>query len=297
MRTFTEAQVREALPMDKAVELMEGVFHRLASGEAINQPRRRLPVPTGAALHYMAGADGKYFGTKIYSTHPKHEPHFVFLLYRAEDAGLLAFFEANYLGQIRTGAASGYATKILAKPDASTVGIIGSGFQARTQVEAMRAVRDIREVRVWSRSRENRQAFARECGAVAVDTAEEAARGADIVITATNSRDPVLDASWVARGAHVNAMGSNQAARRELPAELVLAASLIAVDSIEQARIESGDLLLALPPEQWSGRNVVELKDVRERPGGDAVTIFKSNGIAVEDVAAAAYVYERALYS
>jgi len=203
--------------------------------------------------------------------------------------------EANHLGQIRTGAASGYATRLLARADAATVGVIGSGFQARTQIAAMRIVRPIRQVKVWSRSVERRLAFARDCDAMAVDTAEQAVRDSDIVITATNSRDPVLQDAWVSAGTHVNAMGSNQAQRRELPTALIRRADLIAVDSLEQARMESGDLLLALDPADWKTRNVVELKDVRERPSADAITIFKSNGIAAEDVASAAYVYHRAI--
>ncbi len=294
MLFLTESDVRELLPMPKAIELMEGLFHRLAAGESINQPRRRLILPTGSVLHYMAAADGAYFGTKVYSSHPQHGAHFLFLLYRAADARPLAIFEANYLGQIRTGAASGYATKLLAREDAATLGVIGSGFQARTQIEAMRAVRPIRQVKVWSRSEEKRRTFARECDAMEAQSAEEAVRGADIVITATNSRDPVLADAWIAPGVHVNAMGSNQPQRRELPGELILRANLIAVDSLEQARLEAGDLLLGLDPAQW-GRNIVELKDVRGRPSAAAVTVFKSNGIAAEDVSSAGYIYERAL--
>jgi alanine dehydrogenase len=295
MLFLTESDVRELLSIEKAIELVEAAFGRLAAGQSQNQPRRRLILPAASTLHYMAGADGAYFGAKIYSTHPGHGAHFLFLLYSAADAEPLAMLEANYLGQIRTGAASGYATKLLARPDASAVGIIGSGFQARAQIAAMRAVRPIREVKVWSRSGENRSAFARDCGAVAVDSAEQAVRGADIVVTATNSREPVLEASWIAPGAHINAMGSNRAQRRELPTELILRASLIAVDSLDQARLESGDLLLALDPELWPAHPIVELKDVRHRPSGNGVTIFKSNGIAVEDVAVAGYVYEQAI--
>src|SRR2546425_4161959 len=265
MLFLTETDVRELLPMAKAIELMEGAFHRMAAGESLNQPRRRLILRTGSVLHYMAGADGAYFGTKIYSSHPSHGAHFLFLLYAAADARPLAILEANYLGQIRTGAASGYATNLLARPDATTLGVIGSGFQASTQIAAMRAVRPIRHVKVWSRSEERRHAFARECDASAVDTAEQAVRDSDIVVTATNAREPVLEAAWIAPGTHINAMGSNQAQRRELPAELILGAGLIAVDSLEQARMESGDLLLALDPGQWDTRDIVELKDVTKR--------------------------------
>jgi ornithine cyclodeaminase/alanine dehydrogenase-like protein (mu-crystallin family) len=147
MLYLTESEVRDLLPMETAIELVAGGFRRLATGEAINQPRRRLTLPTGSTLHYMPAADGAYFGIKVYSTHPKHGAHFVFLLYSAADGHPLATIEANHLGQIRTGAASGYATRLLARQDASTVGVIGSGFQARTQVAAMRLARPVREVR------------------------------------------------------------------------------------------------------------------------------------------------------
>ena len=303
MLFLTEADVRELLPMPEAIDRMEALFHRMAGGESLNQPRRRLILATGSILHYMAGSDGEYFGAKIYSTHPQHGAHFLFLLYAAADARPLALLEGNHLGQIRTGAASGYATRLLARPEAAIVGVIGAGFQARTQVEAMCAVRPVREVRVWSRSAEKRRLFAEETAqklgvpVIAAETAEAAIRGADIVITATNARGPVLEAGWIAPGAHVNAMGSNQAQRRELPAELILRADLIAVDSLEQARMESGDLLLALDPDQWHGRNIVELREVAARPSASAITIFKSNGIAAEDVASAAYVYEKALHA
>src|SRR5271155_2442126 len=203
----TEDQVRQLLPMRECVWLMREVFKELRSGGALNQPRRRLFLPTGSTLHSLAGAWGKYFGTKIYSANPKFGAHFFFLLFDAETARPLAQFEANYLGQIRTGAASGYATDVLAAPDASTLAIIGSGFQALTQFEAIRAVRPIKEVRVWSRNEAKREAFARSIGATTTATAEEAVRGAAIVATATSAKDPVLDSAWIAAGTHINAMG------------------------------------------------------------------------------------------
>jgi ornithine cyclodeaminase/alanine dehydrogenase-like protein (mu-crystallin family) len=285
--------------MPVCIELMQTAFERLASGEAINHPRRRLILPTGSVLHYMVGGDGQYYGAKIYATNPRYGAHFLFLLYRAADAQPLAIMEANHLGQIRTGAASGLATRFMAREDAATLGIIGSGFQARTQLEAMLAVRSLQEVRVWSRDPVKRAAFAAETKTRAVETAEEAVRGAQIVVTATNAKEPVLSADWIEPGTHINAMGSNQATRREIPAELVRRADLIAVDSIEQARVESGDLLMALKEEDWSSPRIAELKDVvaagvPARTTPHQITLFKSVGLAVEDVIAAAYVYERA---
>src|SRR5580658_5771024 len=164
MLFVTEDQVRALLPMRDCVGLMRSVFRDLRTGAAQNMARRRLTLPTGSTLHSMAGAWGKYFGTKIYSSNPKVGANFLFLLFDAETARPLAQFEANYLGQIRTGAASGYATDVLASPDASTLAIIGSGFQARSQFDAIGSVRAIKEVRVWSRDVGKREEFARSIG-------------------------------------------------------------------------------------------------------------------------------------
>lgn len=290
MLYISEEDVRELLPMREAIGQMRKAFEALAQGRAINQPRRRLILDTGAMLHSMAGSYENYYGTKVYSAHPRYGAHFFFLLFDAQNANPLAQMEANHLGQIRTGAAGGYATDLLANPEADSVGVIGSGFQARTQVEAIRAVRPIKTVRVWSRNEEKRRKFAEECGAEAVATAEEAVRGAQIVVTATNSAEPVLEDGWIAPGTMINAMGSNIAKRRELPGELVRRAALVAVDSLEQAKIEAGDLILS---DSWA--NVRELQNVGRQFHPAQITIFKSLGICVEDVAAAALVYERAL--
>src|SRR5580698_6326814 len=187
MLKITEEQVQELLPMRDCVRLMREVFKDLRAGSAMNQPRRRLNLPTGSMLHSLAGAWGKYFGTKIYSSNPKFGAYFFFLLFDAETAKPLAQFEANYLGQIRTGAASGFATDVLASPDASTLAIIGSGFQAQSQFDAIREVRAIKSIRVWGRNEEKREKFAKLVGATACATAEQALRGADIVATATSS--------------------------------------------------------------------------------------------------------------
>jgi ornithine cyclodeaminase/alanine dehydrogenase-like protein (mu-crystallin family) len=287
---LTEEDVRRLLPMHEAIGLMRGAFEALAQGRALNQPRRRLILDTGSTLHSMAGSYGNYFGTKVYSTNPRHGAHFFFVLYDAKTAQPLAWMEAGHLGQIRTGAASGYATDLLANPEANTLAVIGSGFQARSQVEAVRAVRPIKTVRVWSRDEEKRRKFAEDCGGQTAATAEEAVRGAQIVVTATNSQDPVLEDGWIARGSMINAMGSNAANRRELPGELVRRAALVAVDSLQQAKLEAGDLIL---PNSWA--NVRELQDVQRHFDPSQITIFKSLGIGVEDVAAGAFVYERAL--
>ena len=287
---FSESDIQELLPVSEAIRLMRMAFEAMKNGRAQNQPRRRLILESGSVLHSMAGAVGNYFGTKFYSTNPRYGAHFYFFLYDAKTAQPLAMMEANYLGQIRTGAASGYATDLLANPKAATLAIIGSGFQARTQLDAIRAVRPIQNVRIWSRSEDKRRKFAEECSVTAANSAEEAVRGADIVVTATNAKDPVLESDWISDGTLVNAMGSNIANRSELPGDLVKRAALVAVDSLEQARIEAGDLILA---DSWS--NVVELQNVEPHYDPNHITIFKSIGLGIEDVAAGAFIYERAL--
>ena len=287
--------------MRDAVVLMREAFDALAQGMAINQPRRRMILPSGSVLHQMGGAIGRYFGTKYYAVNVKHGFHFFFHLFDAATAKPLALMEANFLGQIRTGAASGYATDLLARPDASVLAVIGSGFQARTQAEAISTVRKLREVRVWSRNPENRSSFAEEYRALlaipvrACETAEEAVRGCDILVTATFAKDPVVESSWVSDGTHINAMGSNQAQRREIPEDLLARASVVVVDSIDQARIEAGDLLMAWNEQDWKSPRLMELaraKGARKSP--DQITLFKSVGLGVEDVAAGGHVYEHA---
>ncbi len=304
---LSEQDVLATLTMAKAVELVEGAFRSLANGTAVNHPRRRVVLPTGSVLHYMAAGMVEYFGIKVYSTNPTSGAHFEVLLYRSEDGVPLATIEANHLGQLRTGAASGVATKFMAREDAATAGIIGSGFQAETQLAAIAAVRQLREVRVWSRKKDRREAFARHCAEKfglnvrAVDSARECVEGVDVVVTATSSREPVLETAWLAPGTHVNGSGSNWADRRELPADLIYGrASIVAVDSIEGAKMESGDLMLPLleaPADAFAG---VELSAIVSgkipgRMNADEVTVFKSNGLAVEDIAVAGYLYEQAV--
>jgi ornithine cyclodeaminase/alanine dehydrogenase-like protein (mu-crystallin family) len=306
---LTEADVRALLPMEKAIELVEHGFLHQAQGTALNHPRRRLQLNSSAMLHYMAAADlaSGYIGVKVYTTHPQTGAHFLVLLF-ASDGRPLAVIEANALGQIRTGAATAVATRRLALPDAAIVGLIGSGFQARSQLEAVARVRPVREVRVFSRSPDNRRRFAEEMAGslglpvTPVDSAEQAIRGCQIAITATTARDPVLLGEWLSEGTHVNAVGSNHARRRELDASAVNRASVVVVDSIEQARMESGDLLAAYGPDGAAWNQVIELADVLSgkapsRTSASQITLFKSNGLALEDIAVAGHVYKSAILS
>jgi ornithine cyclodeaminase/alanine dehydrogenase-like protein (mu-crystallin family) len=296
MLFFTENDVRRLLPMPQAIECMRSAFRAYAEGHALNQPRRRLFLPSGTVLHSMAGAYGGYLGTKIYTTNPRHGAHFTVLLYNAETGTPLARLEANYLGQIRTGAVSGLAADLLAPDEAITLGVIGSGFQAETQVEAVATVRRIRSVNVWSRREAHRESFAERMseriGAPvrAVSTAEAAAAGSEVLITATNSKDPVLRNGPLAEVKLLIAVGSNHPGRRELPSEAVLS-RIVVVDDVEQCRMEAGDLLLAFSEQDWT--RVVPLASLAagktELPEKERPAIFKSVGLGFEDVAAAAY--------
>ena len=303
-----EEEVIELLPMAECIDVLGKAFSRLGEGLGDNVPRSRIRLP-GGFLHFMAaasvGPDLSGFGYKAYSTFPGGASKFLMMLYDAKSGALLSVMEASALGQIRTGAASGLATRYMARPDASTVGVIGTGYQARTQLEAVCAVRNIKQVRAYSRTPERREAFATRMGerlnteAVPSESAEECIRGADIAITITSSREPVLKGEWLEGGEHVNAAGSNHWMRREIDGEVVECAGLIVVDDVEQAKIECGDLIW--PAERgifrWSMSH--ELKDVvlgrvSGRPNNDCTTLFESQGVAIEDVAAALHVYHKA---
>ena len=293
MRSFTEEDVLRLLPMRQAVEALRKAFVAFGEGKAQNQPRRRLILPTGSVLHSMAASYGAYFGTKVYATHVKHGAHFTFLLYDAETAKPLAQFEANHLGQIRTGAATGLAVDLLCPSMPLTVALIGAGFQARTQVQALRSVRQLREVRVWSRKQETREQFAADMDAAVAASAADACEGADVIVTATYSKDPVVRLDDIGPGTLIVAMGGNMANRTEVPPEVVRAARII-VDDVDQCKIEAGELLLA--DIDWSSVESLGSIASGNRKAGDSrrLSLFKSVGIALEDVAAAAYVYEAA---
>jgi alanine dehydrogenase len=294
MLHFSEDDVRRLLPMRECIEALRSVFREYAAGKAVNQPRRRMYLDTGSVLHALAGGNSKYFGTKIYSSNPKYGANFFFLLFDAVTAKPLAQFDANHLGQIRTGAATGLAVDLLASPQADTLAVIGSGFQARSQIEAVRAVRQVREVRVWSRHAEKRSAFADQVGGIACATGEQAVRDAAVVVTATWSKSPVLEADWVRSDALVCAVGSNDPGRREIPSELVERASMLVIDDLDQGRIEAGDYCLSLDHQGWA--RVTPLAQVvagNVAPSRGTV-IFKSVGLGLEDVAAAGRIFEKA---
>lgn len=304
---LSEQDVQALLPMSLALEAIEECFRRMGEGRMKVHLRQRLELPEKGFLHYMAAADmtRNVMGMKIY-TSVAGSLRFVVLLYRATTGELLALVEANHLGQIRTGAASGVATKYMARRQAKTVGIIGTGFQAATQLEAIAGVRNLLQVRAHGRDAARRQKFARAMSeklhvpVEAVGTAEAAVREADIVVTATSSSRAVLLGAWLAPGTHINAIGANFPQKREVDEETVTRAGIIVADSREQSKSEAGDLIHVLGADAGRWSNVKELSDVVTgiapgRTSDRQITLFKSNGIAAEDIAVAERVYQCAL--
>jgi alanine dehydrogenase len=302
---LSEEDVRQLLTMDMALEAVEEVLRKMALDEATNIPRARSQTDH-AMLHVMSGAAKTLgvMGYKAYSTSRKGA-HFHVGLYDGKSGALQALIQADYLGQMRTGAASGVATQYMARPDAQEVGIFGSGKQAATQLHAVCKVRKVRRVQVYSPNEERRIHFAREmrdlcaCEVVPVPRPEMAAEDKDIVITATNSREPVLSGNWIAEGTHLNVIGSNFLAKAEVDDVAVRRCNSIVVDSKDQARLEAGDFVQALEEGSIHWADVHELGQVivgrytgRARP--EDVTLFKSLGIALEDIAVAGRVVAKA---
>lgn len=302
---LTESQVEEILTMPDAMREAEKALREMGESHAINRPRQRVRVPNGM-LHVMpAGLPNRgYIGFKYYSAF-RGKARFWFHLIDANTGDLVAVMQADRLGQQRTGAASGVATKFLARSDAATVGIIGTGWQAESQLQAVCLARPTRIVKCYSRDAVRRKSFAEKMSAQlnvnvsAVDSAESAVRDADVIVVVTNSREPVLHGDWLKPGVHINAAGANRLEARELDDAVIQRSTFICVDSIEQAKIEANDLVAPIEGGILSWEKVYELGQVvAERIVGrntrDAVTLFKSMGIAVEDVAVGAWVYEQA---
>jgi len=299
-----ESDVASLLTMPDCLRAVEEAFRRQDAGLVQNHPRRRLRPPAGI-LHCMEAVDmglGR-MGLKVYTSY-RAGTRFLVLLYDSASGELLAILEADRLGQMRTGAATGVAVRHMARADARSLGLIGAGWQAEAQALAVAEVRDLREARVFSRTPGNRARFAERmadrlgCPVIPVDSAVAAAE-CDIVVTATTSRTPVLEGSWLRQGTTVCAVGSNSLARAEIDRMVVARADRVVVDSIEQARMEAGDLLGPAEGGQFRWEQARELREVvaGRWPGrgtAEEICLFKSCGLALEDVAAASLVYDRA---
>jgi alanine dehydrogenase len=303
---INEAEVRAVLTMPQALDAVEEISRKQSTGEVVVHPRRRFELPGGGFFHYMAAADysAGYVAMKQY-TYVRGNLRFLVPLYEMASGDLLAQIEADYMGQLRTGAASGVATKYLARKDSRVAAIIGTGGQARTQLEAVAMVRKLESVRAYGRDAARRERFCAEMSeriGISVhpcSSAADAVRGADIVSTATTALQPVVRGADLAPGAHINAIGANHAHKRELDDEAIACADVIVVDSVEQSRQEAGDLIIAFHGDEICWTGVKKLSEIvagkaSGRTSDTEVTLFKSNGIASWDLAVAMKVYAMA---
>ena len=301
-----DGDVRSLLEISDTIDALEQAFVALSHGNAMNRPRTRV-IQTNGILHVLAASfpDGGVLGLKTYTVFRQGVRSMV-MLFSAEDGRLLALVEGDWLGRMRTGAVSGLATRHLAIPQATSVGLLGAGKQAETQLLGVCAARPIRNVLVYSRRQPEREVFCQRMAeqlqleVVPVASAREAVEEADVVVTATNTGEPVFSGEWLKPGCHVNAIGSNWPKRREIDNETLERASLIVTDSVEQARLEAGDLLMPANAGNLDWESVWELADVvagdgPQRNSSFDITVFKAVGVALEDitVAARAYVHAR----
>ena len=295
MKIIDEGAVRGLLQMKELIPAMAAALADLSNKKAVQPVRLALPVADHGGFMGVMPAYNGALGAKIVTFYPNnkgiHTHHGVILLFRPETGEPIAMIDGRLITEMRTAAVSAMATDLLARKDALVLAILGSGVQAHSHLEALSHVREFNDVRVWSPR--NAQAFADiHDGVRATDTAEEAVRGADVIVVATSSMTPVLKGKWLSPGTHINAVGANHPKWRELDDD-VLAASKIFVDSREAAMIESGDVIAA-------GHIFAEIGEVVSgtlpgRGSDDEITLFKSLGQAVEDIAAADLVYRKAL--
>ena len=295
---LTEADVGELLTMPLTIEAVEEAHRELSLGRAVDVPRQRTRLPQ-TTLHILQGAlpGQDAIGYKAYTSN-RSGVRFVVHVFSAATGKLRVVLEADLLGMMRTGAASGVATRWLARRDAEVLGVFGAGWQAEGHIAAIAAVRPLRRVKVFARNAERLSAFcARMSGQLGIDvvaaaTAEETVRGSDIVSTITTSATPLFDAGWLSPGTHINAAGSNSLIRREVSEDVLKVCKPIVVDCIETALREAGDLLPLLEKGRLRDRQLVELGDVvtgrhAGRSTPDEITLFESQGMAIQDIALA----------
>jgi ornithine cyclodeaminase len=302
---LSEEDVKQIVTMPMALEAVEAAHRAHGQGEAIDVPRQRTRLPQ-SALHVLQGAlpGAGLIGYKAYTT-SRAGARFLIHLFDAADGNPVAVIAADYLGMMRTGAAGGVAAKWLARPDADVAGVFGAGWQAQSQIEALCAVRPIRRVRVYSRSREKLESFCEQqaqrlpCEVVPASSPQEAVAGSAVVVTITTAATPVFDGDWLDAGTHITAAGSNSLVRREIDEAAVRRAAVVCVDARATALKECGDLLPLLEKGRLHEGQMVELGEVIAgvRPGrGDArqITLFESHGMAIQDLALARRVLDQA---
>ena len=295
---LNEEVVRQLLTMPLTIEAVEESHKELSLARAIDIPRQRTRLPQ-TALHILQGAlPGRdAIGYKAYTSN-RSGIRFLVHVFSAASGTLRVVMEADYLGMMRTGAASGVATRWLARPDAEVLGVFGAGWQAEGNIEAVAAVRKLRKVKVFARNTERLAAFcAKMSDRLQIDVVpgaspEDTVRGSDIVSTITTASSPLFDAAWLSPGTHINAAGSNSLIRREVGEDVLKVSRPIVVDSVETALKEAGDLLPVMEKGRLSERQLVELGDIilgrhpgRSKP--EDITLFESQGMAIQDISVA----------
>ncbi len=303
---LNDNDVNNLISMPECVEAVQDAFRQEAAGKIWNRPRSRIRMPRG--FHHLMAAyleDDEVFGIKTYTSF-RAGTRFITMLYDSNTGDLLSMVQGPRLSQMRTGAVSAIGTRFMARENSKTVGMIGAGYQARGQLEGICSVRDVSSVKVFDISEEFSAKFAEEMQEeldVPITTAttpEEAVSNVDIIITMTTTRKPVLLGDWLQPGQHVNAAGSNHWIRQEVDDNVIKRADRIVVDSIEDAKIEAGDLLFPIERGRvmWSG--IRDLSDlvaghILGRESEEEITLFESQGIAISDIAAANFVYKKAI--
>lgn len=290
---FDESAVRAVLHMEDLIPVMASALADLSGGKVVQPLRVMVPVADHQGFLGIMPAYGRALGAKLVTLYPHNQGvpthHAMILLFRPETGEPLMTMDGRLITEMRTAAVSAVATQLLARRETAVLAILGSGVQARSHLEALRLVREFRDVRVWSPR--NAPAFAERFGVRAATSAEEAVRRADVIVVATTSMTPVLRGRWLSPGAHVNAIGAARPTWRELDDD-TLAKARIYVESREAATSESGDIIAA-------GHVFAEIGEVvaGTQPGRrseDEITLFKSVGVAIEDIAAADLVYRNA---
>ena len=295
-----EADVEQLLTMPDTLDLIERVHREYSTGKAIDVPRERTRVPK-AGLHILQGAvpSAGVFGYKAY-TSSREKIRFLVYAFSAERGNLEGIVEADRLGMMRTGAAGGVAAKWLSRPEAKVAGVFGAGWQAEGQIEALALVRKLERVKVWSRTAEKLRKFCDRMQAklgievVPAASANDAVTGSDIVVTITTSATPVFSGELVTPGMHINAAGSNSLLRQEIDEATLRKCDVIVVDSRPSAVKEAGDLLPLLEKGRTHAGAFTELGEViagtrAGRTSPEQVTLFESQGMAIQDLAIAAH--------
>src|SRR5882724_7943113 len=292
MDVLDEPAVQQRLHYQDLIPAIARALAALSSGKVVQPVRTVLPVAPHQGFFAVMPAYAGALGAKLVTFYPKnvgvHTHHALIVMFRPETGEPLAVMDGRLITEMRTAAASAVATERLARPDTKVLAILGSGVQAKSHLAALRHVRSFKEVRVWSPR--NAPAFAKQHGVTAVPSAADAVRGADVVVVAVNATTPVLQGRWLAPGTHVNAIGATRPEWRELDDDLVTTARVF-VDSREAAQRESGDVIAAKSELTEIGAVVAGV--AAGRRNAEEITLFKSVGVAVEDVAAAALVLQQ----